>query len=173
MPILSFRTMMPLALPLSGSCGALDLPAQLPPLARADEIPPSAWLANGTTAPWVLHLRGSESEAARALAVAPDGSILVAGQFDADLPIGSDLGPWRHRLPPAARACSQVASSQQQPACQGELDARTAPSYPERRTVCTTRQEGAPGASFNKSRTVPPRRPNGRATAQAPNPGRR
>jgi len=91
MPIPSFRTMMALLLTLSASCGAQDLPSELAPLARADELPQSARLLGGTTAPWVLHLRGSESDAARAVAVAPDGSILVAGQFDGELPIGSDL----------------------------------------------------------------------------------
>ena len=34
---------------------------------------------------WLVPVRGGESEAASSVAMAPDGSILVAGQFDEDL----------------------------------------------------------------------------------------
>jgi hypothetical protein len=57
----------------------------------ADVMPRSNRVMGGTTVSWVLHLRGSESDAARAIAVAPDGAILIAGQFDGEIPIGSDL----------------------------------------------------------------------------------
>ncbi len=80
--------MVPLLM-LLASCGAQDLPSEPP--GPADLMPRSTRFLGGTTAPWVLQLRGSESDAARAIAVAPDGSILVAGQFEAEILIGSDL----------------------------------------------------------------------------------
>ena len=39
---------------------------------------------------WLLPVRGSESDAARSVAIAPDGAVLVAGQFDQELTVGLD-----------------------------------------------------------------------------------
>lgn len=39
---------------------------------------------------WLVPVRGGEADAARSVAVAPDGSVLVAGQFETDLTIGPD-----------------------------------------------------------------------------------
>ncbi|HYU14918.1 MAG TPA: hypothetical protein VEL05_02550, partial [Candidatus Acidoferrum sp.] len=75
----------------SVSCGAQELLPDLPLAGHADEISRSQRVTGGTTTPWVLQLRGSESDAVRALAVSPDGSILVAGQFEADIEIGFDM----------------------------------------------------------------------------------
>lgn len=61
-----------------------------PAAAGEGEVERPGRAARGGGLAWLVPVRGSEVDAARAVAVAPDGAVLVAGQFDQELTVGFD-----------------------------------------------------------------------------------